>query len=90
MRWELCLPIGSVLAGGLAAAQWAYYKKHMEAGQPHGSPARWRSVLRPNSRSDETQRACIVEKQPARLNDRTVAQGCRTGEQSRRTLVDGD
>ena len=27
--WELCLPIGAVLAAGLASVQWAYYKKHM-------------------------------------------------------------
>jgi hypothetical protein len=29
VRWELCVPIGAVLAGGLASVQWAYYKKHL-------------------------------------------------------------
>lgn len=27
--WELCVPLGAVLLGGLASVQWAYYKKHM-------------------------------------------------------------
>lgn len=29
VRWELCVPLGAVLLGGLASVQWAYYKKHM-------------------------------------------------------------
>jgi hypothetical protein len=29
VRWELCVPFGTVLAGGLSRLQWAYYKKHM-------------------------------------------------------------
>jgi len=28
-RWEMCVPLGAVLLGGLASVQWAYYKKHM-------------------------------------------------------------
>ena len=28
VQWELCVPLGAVLTGGLAGAQWAYYKKH--------------------------------------------------------------
>jgi hypothetical protein len=29
VQWELCVPLGAVLLGGLASVQWAYYKKHM-------------------------------------------------------------
>jgi len=29
VRWELRVPLGAVLLGGLASVQWAYYKKHM-------------------------------------------------------------
>ena len=29
VRWELCVPLGAMLAGGLASVQWAYYKKHL-------------------------------------------------------------
>jgi hypothetical protein len=29
VRWELCVVLGALLAGGLASVQWAYYKKHM-------------------------------------------------------------
>jgi fatty acid desaturase len=29
VRWELCVPLGAALTGGLASVQWAYYKKHM-------------------------------------------------------------
>jgi len=27
--WEVCVPLGVALTGGLASVQWAYYKKHM-------------------------------------------------------------
>ncbi|MCD6680739.1 MAG: DUF4400 domain-containing protein [Burkholderiaceae bacterium] len=29
VQWELCVPIGAVLAGGMASVQWTYYKRHM-------------------------------------------------------------
>jgi hypothetical protein len=29
VRWELVIPLGVALTGGLASVQWAYYKKHM-------------------------------------------------------------
>jgi hypothetical protein len=29
VQWELCVVLGSLLVGGLASVQWAYYKKHM-------------------------------------------------------------
>lgn len=27
--WEVCVPLGVALTGGLASVQWVYYKKHM-------------------------------------------------------------
>ena len=29
VRWDRCVALGALLAGGLASVQWAYYKKHM-------------------------------------------------------------
>lgn len=28
VQWELCVPLGALVTGGLASVQWAYYKKH--------------------------------------------------------------
>ncbi len=30
LRWQLCVPLGALLASGLASEQWAYYKKHLQ------------------------------------------------------------
>ena len=29
VQWQLCVPLGVLVTGGLASVQWAYYKKHM-------------------------------------------------------------
>ena len=29
VHWQLCVPLGALVTGGLASVQWAYYKKHM-------------------------------------------------------------
>lgn len=29
VHWQLCVPLGALVTGGLASVQWAYYKKHI-------------------------------------------------------------